>query len=105
MNKQQVIDILEQRRKDAFDSPLQKFENRQMLSAIEAVESLVPPEYFNQWISVEDRFPEKEGVYLVFDSNDPDIEILYFDGYFISMEPSWGHGHITHWMPLPELPE
>ena len=63
-----------------------------------------------EWISVEERLPEKEGSYLVYDighfrgSSTPQIRITYFkkgDKYHDYM---WKN-HFTHWMPLPRTPK
>ena len=79
-----------------------------------------------EWISVKDRLPEKDGSYLVvinYFGRHSSIDILYFgkDGdtvdeydlagekdvwYFYDTE--YGYvptDSITHWMPLPQLPK
>lgn len=59
----------------------------------------------NQWISVEDRLPEKHGVW-----------VLVFDGLYVWIAyrnhvlDTWiveggSVRAVTHWMPLPEPPE
>jgi len=48
-----------------------------------------------EWISVEERLPQKHGRYLVF-TNRGGIEILRYEGQ---------KGVVTHWMPLPGLPQ
>jgi len=70
-----------------------------------------------KWISCDDRIPEVSGIYLVCKEERVnrrqtihvewwDVEReprLYVDNYWASL-----HGlyrKITHWMPLPELPE
>lgn len=75
-----------------------------------------------QWISVKDRLPEDEGYYLVrvyySDIEHCAFEVYgWYKGSFIywagGMELPVGintHGEnipmkVTHWMPLPELPE
>ena len=74
-----------------------------------------------QWISVEERLPDKEGKYLVtvYDGITPDV--LYFykrypycNSGIRTDRPVWcgydDYGDfevksVTHWMPLPEPPE
>ena len=60
----------------------------------------------SEWISVEERLPDKEGTYLTYTDKDKmlmDVFCIY---------PShgtrfWvgGNGKVTHWMPLPEAPK
>ena len=76
------------------------------------------------WISVEDRLPEKKGDYLVCTKNN-DIKVMpffierntssavYGKGFCIwvrgrrTNDDDWWKpvGYVTHWMPLPELPK
>ena len=54
-----------------------------------------------EWISVNDRLPEEEGLYLVEVVNDHEIR---------NSKTAWYYGHgnwflhqnVTHWMPLPQ---
>ncbi len=64
----------------------------------------------SEWISVEDRLPEKDGKYLVYDVGQhlgisiPEIRTTFFkrgDRYHDYM---W-RNHFSHWMPLPEPPK
>ena len=41
--KEQVLEVLENRRKEAFDDQFHKYENNEMLHAITIVERLLPP--------------------------------------------------------------
>ena len=59
-----------------------------------------------EWISVDERLPDKEGTYLTYTDKDR----MLFDSFCIY--PSigtkfWigGNGKVTHWMPLPEAPK
>lgn len=65
----------------------------------------------NEWISIEDRFPDKNGDYIIYTGNDSDPEVisLYYcgnnnwdDGTGIAKDSYYG---ISHWMPLPEPPK
>ena len=72
-----------------------------------------------EWISVEDRLPEEDGVYLVFIGRHQYIDMCWFatDGeyklggrkyawYFYNSE--FGNvpvDSVSHWMPLPQTPK
>ncbi len=72
------------------------------------------------WISVEERFPEK-GVRVLTIDYHKDIRILHLDWFFGDQYDDsvwetdrgwaddkdgwWGNGVITHWMPLPDPPK
>jgi len=45
-SKQDVIDCLRKRNKDAFDNPYQKYEHKEINTAIDIIERLVPSSYF-----------------------------------------------------------
>ena len=84
---------------------------------------------FGEWISVEDRLPEKDGQYLCFCNYsinghpgymhiyDFALNLMKVDKYdfkgqkyagWYSYDGEWGycnHTNITHWQPLPELPK
>jgi len=53
------------------------------------------------WIKVEDRLPEKNGYYLVYQEAIEDMFICMWG------QNSWYYTNtfITHWMPLPDKPE
>ena len=64
----------------------------------------------SEWISVDERLPEKDGKYLVYDLGQhrgvsaAEIRITHFkrgDRYHDYM---WKN-HFSHWMPLPEPPK
>ena len=58
------------------------------------------------WISVEDMLPEKSGYYLVATSGYYKSDRAHIEKY--SKEDClhwWGLRDVTHWMPLPALPE
>ena len=88
-----------------------------MRQLIEAQPTLTPP---NEWVSVEERLPEKHSEYIVCacDEGEPIDERIwgdtvvvcadYYDGAF-----TWYEGNteydisdiVTHWMPLPAPPD
>ena len=56
-----------------------------------------------EWISVEDRLPEREGQYLVYTFGGV-IRVCRFRTSIITDRLSFEYS-CTHWMPLPELPK
>ena len=90
---------------------------RDFIAAIQKWPTLTPP---NEWVSVEERLPDKYGEYIVCacDEGGPIDEQIwgdtvvvfadYYDGTFI-----WYEGNreydisdiVTHWMPLPAPPD
>ena len=59
-----------------------------------------------EWISVKDRLPEKEGEYITY----TDKGEIHFDCFCIYPNHGtkfWvgGNGKVTHWMPLPQPPK
>lgn len=71
----------------------------------------------NGWISVKDRLPDKDGLYLVYGMSEamkticPDcvpiwLCTFYYDhGGWYSLSEAMAFDYITYWMPLPELPK
>ena len=63
-----------------------------------------------EWISVKDRLPDKDGNYLTYDPRYGDIEIYYYmgcgewDHHRNGITDAESHG-FAHWMPLPTAPE
>ncbi len=64
-----------------------------------------------EWISVKDRLPEEDSKILVFEGYGIFLASYEFNEYQKKMffyEYSTGKmfwDHVTHWMPLPELPK
>ena len=61
-----------------------------------------------EWVSVEDRFPEKSGRYLCRYRQNIDGKFAYctdFGSYNFDDEGGWFVGEVTHWMPLPKPPK
>lgn len=57
-------------------------------------------EYFEiqDWISVQDRLPDSNGRYLVYE---PDLKWVLVSGF---IRGQFTEGSATHWMPLPSPP-
>jgi len=55
------------------------------------------------WISVKDKRPENGKRVLYYDANYGKIDKSLYD-YDCFMETSSAFHNVTHWMPLPELP-
>lgn len=82
-----------------------------MRAAADRIEELSAP----QWISVKDRLPELEGVFLAIVDGKPNetveligaVELAEYwkdEGWFIEAYPEWEYPNITHWMPIPRTP-
>ncbi len=57
----------------------------------------------NRWISVEDRLPDDDDSYLVWNGNHIFVAIYWGDGEW--MFDSHATHEVAHWMPLPEPPK
>jgi len=53
------------------------------------------------WISVKERLPDKNGRYLTYD---PYSKKIFISRYIKNKDNEIQSG-VTHWMPLPEVPE
>lgn len=59
-----------------------------------------------QWISVNDRLPERYNNYLVYYSEIDEFEVIeYGYGSWVTPEGDVPDYPVTHWMPLPEPPK
>ncbi|MGI9569505.1 MAG: DUF551 domain-containing protein [Desulfobulbia bacterium] len=58
----------------------------------------------SEWISVEDRLPESEGMYLCYSENGIQ-QVVYSAARYERYSEHFMPFNITHWMPLPEPPE
>ena len=69
---------------------------------IEALEAAQP-----KWISVKEKLPENDDNYLVFTSyrNEEEIATYYGDGEWLTHDLTNLTPLVTHWMPIPSMPE
>ena len=65
-----------------------------------------------EWISVDERLPEKDGMYLIFSPyTNKEGGIIYCNRFLTKGNPIFppnsfeSISKVTHWMPLPEPPE
>lgn len=70
----------------------------------DALEALVSKP---KWISVEEKLPENDDNYLVFtyDKNEAEIATYYGDGEWLTHDLTNLTRLVSHWMPLPSMPE
>ena len=57
-----------------------------------------------EWISVKDRLPEENGIYLTFNKK-KQYEFHLFQVGKRMWQGVWEEDGVTHWMPLPEPPK
>ena len=58
----------------------------------------------SEWISVEERLPEREGTYLVYTYKGA-IKFGDFRCYYAKNDNPQFDYYVTHWMPLPDAPK
>lgn len=58
------------------------------------------------WIDVNDRLPDSDGEFVVFDTMNNKVHHDYFVVPADGSSPFWNHygPHVTHWMPLAPKP-
>ena len=56
-----------------------------------------------RWIPVKERLPEQNGKYLAFALEEGNT-MDFYDGHWMLCGTDYRR-HVTHWMPLPELPK
>ena len=91
--------------------------SKMMREWVERQPTLTPP---NEWVSVEERLPEKDGWYLVYapgywgNSKIYGLDGLAYSNFKHNYKVHWGiergtgrgwPGIVTHWMPLPAPPD
>lgn len=54
-----------------------------------------------EWISVDERLPERFKTVLVYDTHTESVRISLYRG----TDEVWRNGRISHWMPFPEPPK
>ena len=61
----------------------------------------------SEWISVDERLPDKEGTYLTYtDKDNVDLDIFcIYPSHGTKFWSGERRGKVTHWMPLPEAPK
>lgn len=62
-----------------------------------------------KWIKCRDRLPEHlqvVDIYNAYDGRVTDVQFIGYEGNeeWVSQYMRW-HGFVTHWMPLPQLPQ
>ena len=73
--------------------------------SVETAEALYNAGYRKQeWISVDERLPERIGKYLVF-TVDRRIYICDFIDHYCDGDAQFDDYKVTHWMPLPKAPK
>lgn len=85
-----------------FDTHVLAFENLLRTVAVEFPEPPESKEYcMSEWIKCSDRLPDEIGKVLVIDNGKVDINSWAgkYEGWY------YANKNITHWMPLPTLPE
>ena len=78
-----------------------------MMQLIDEAPTIIQP---NEWVSVEDELPARDGIYLVYTTRGSVTtahfyaEKIFRDDY--KRKASWqGNRNVTHWMPLPAPPD
>ena len=98
--------IVEEMRKDLIEIFDEEYEKRRIVTADFTAIKMTAKGYRKQseWISVEERLPEREGYYLTSTIKGV-IMIGAFFGYYASGDRPQFKYDVTHWMPLPEAPK
>ena len=82
-----------------------KVKDELISNALNLLENDIPIKRFNSWISVEERMPTEDALYLVYAPNR--IETSWYnsskDRVWQEIPKVWADA-VTHWMPLPEPP-
>lgn len=86
----------------------EEYNSRRFITALGVAEGMAHKGYTKvEWISVDDKLPDKNGKYLC--CTHGTIRILGYSAYrpqgFYDYDSEWGFAEVevTHWMPLPEM--
>lgn len=94
--KQMIDDLTE-----IFD---EEYEKRNLITPKNTAEKMTAKGYRKQeWISVNERLPDREGKYLAYTTRGT-VEMARCYTYHVDDKPQFDYW-ITHWMPLPEAPK
>ena len=119
MTREEAITWLENRAKQIpLPGALEVY--RMAIAALRELDAQEKQESFGEWISVKDRLPDADGIYLVCDRRLNGVPWVHTAG-FKKTSSSWCESHgmyyddrygryreqdkFTHWMPLPEPPK
>lgn len=70
----------------------------------EYLKSIIDKQFASMWIKVSDRLPTKNGWYLVVKFNEVRVAEWNTDSWYNENDMPIDNGVITHWQPLPNLP-
>jgi hypothetical protein len=115
MSKEQIEEMVD----DLMACHTEFYENGELYTDYpDMAENMIDKGWRKQeWISVDERLPETEGDYLVWNKEQKKIEIRFFyrlpPNYPVESHPEireyfgnfLDYKRITHWMPLPEAPK
>ena len=88
---------------EAYDDPERKEKYEALNDAIDLINN---PSMLQRWISVEERLPETDIYALVYgQSYGYEVCMYYGDGEWLTRDLSNVTRLVSHWMPLPEMPE
>ena len=108
MSKDKQNEELVQMYRDLAEIFDKEYENRRLITPQTIAKKMTAKGYRKQeWISVDERPPEREGKYLVY-TYKGGIKFGEYRPYFVGegklCEPQFDY-YVTHWMPLPEAPK
>ena len=108
MSREKQNDELVQMYRDLAEIFEEEYEKRRLITPQNTAEKMTDKGYRKQeWISVDERLPDKEGTYLTYTDKDK-VDLDIFCIYSSHGTKFWSgeiNGKVTHWMPLPEAPK
>lgn len=78
-------------------------ENEKLLNKIAKIQFELD-DVVSEWISVNDRLPEEYENVLTYGAR-PFYDVVYINRLIDKKNGEWLYDGVTHWMPLPPLPE